>query len=64
MFRSILRLLALAALGFCANLGQVNNFGDNPTLIDMYIYVPDQLAASPPVIVAVSKFLIMIEKAY
>ena len=53
MFRSLISLAAAVVVGLCADLEQVTNFGDNPTDIDMYIYVPDNLAASPPVIVAV-----------
>ncbi len=51
---SLLVLTALAALGFGASLVQVVDFGDNPTKIDMYIYVPDKLVIKPAVIVAVS----------
>jgi len=41
--------MATAALG--AQLTQVTNFGSNPTNTKMYIYVPDKLAAKPPVLV-------------
>jgi hypothetical protein len=51
---SLLVLMALAALGFGASLVQVEDFGVNPTNIDMYIYVPDKLATKPAIIVAVS----------
>jgi len=30
----------------------VNDFGPNPTKIEMYIYVPDKLASNPPIILA------------
>ncbi|KAK3502249.1 Alpha/Beta hydrolase protein [Neurospora crassa] len=36
-----------------ASLRQVSNFGSNPSNAKMYIYVPDNLAASPPIIVAI-----------
>ncbi|KAH8810593.1 carbohydrate esterase family 1 protein [Xylogone sp. PMI_703] len=44
--------LGFSSLANSASLQQVSNFGYNPTSISMYIYVPDQLATSPPVIVA------------
>ncbi|PVH82296.1 carbohydrate esterase family 1 protein [Cadophora sp. DSE1049] len=49
---SLLVLAASATLGFCASLVQVREFGSNPTKINMYIYVPDKVAAKPAVIVA------------
>ncbi|KAH8157775.1 hypothetical protein CIB48_g10474 [Xylaria polymorpha] len=45
-------LLATAGLAFGASLQQVSNFGNNPSSIQMYIYVPDKVAANPAVIVA------------
>ncbi|KAL1744633.1 carbohydrate esterase family 1 protein [Schizophyllum fasciatum] len=45
-------VLAGASVARAASLQQVTNFGDNPTGVQMYIYVPDRLAASPPIIVA------------
>ncbi|KAI1077998.1 carbohydrate esterase family 1 protein [Whalleya microplaca] len=36
-----------------ASLEQVTGFGDNPSNTKMYIYVPDTLAESPPIIVAI-----------
>jgi len=51
--RTFLGLAATAATCLGASLQEVTNFGDNPSNIQMYIYVPDQLAANPPVIVAV-----------
>lgn len=50
----LLTMLVYATLGLCARLEQVTNFGDNPTRIQMYIYVPDKLATKPAIIVAVS----------
>lgn len=34
-------------------LEQVTDYGDNPTNVDMYIYVPTNLAANPGIIVAI-----------
>ncbi|GME43234.1 Esterase PHB depolymerase [Neofusicoccum parvum] len=36
-----------------ASLQQVTNYGSNPANVPMYIYVPDKLATSPGIIVAV-----------
>src|SRR5689334_431024 len=46
-------LLLLAPPASAATLTQVTNFGTNPTNLQMYIYVPNQLAAHPGVLVAV-----------
>jgi len=54
-------LMALASLGAAAtadivkraSLTQVTSFGSNPSNVKMYIYVPDNLAAKPAVIVAI-----------
>ena len=46
-------MLAMVASVSAAQLKQVTSFGTNPTSLQMYIYVPDKLAAKPPVIVAV-----------
>lgn len=35
------------------SLQQVTNFGSNPTNVGFYIYVPNNLAASPGIIVAI-----------
>lgn len=35
------------------SLEQVTNFGDNPTNVGMYIYVPNNLAPKPAIIVAI-----------
>ncbi|KAL0767917.1 hypothetical protein CaCOL14_008892 [Colletotrichum acutatum] len=43
----------LAPLASAASLQQVTSFGANPSGAKMYIYVPDKLAASPPIIVAI-----------
>jgi poly(3-hydroxybutyrate) depolymerase len=54
LLRSALSFVASAGLAMSASLRQVTNFGANPTGLQMYLYVPDKLAASPAVIVAVS----------
>lgn len=54
LLQSLTNIAALAGLAQSASLQQVSNFGDNPTGLQMYAYVPDKLAASPAVIVAVS----------
>lgn len=46
-------MLAMSSLTFAASLTQVSNWGNTDNGISMYIYVPDQMAAKPPVIVAV-----------
>lgn len=46
-------LLASAGSVLGASLQQVSNFGSNPSSIQMYIYVPDKVAANPAIIVAV-----------
>ncbi|KAK0754290.1 putative cellulose binding protein [Schizothecium vesticola] len=45
--------LALAALAHAAQLSQITNFGANPSGAKMYLYVPDKLAANPPIVVAI-----------
>ena len=53
-FSSIISGLAgLASVASAAQLTQVNNFGANSSGAKMYIYVPDRLAANPPIIVAI-----------
>jgi hypothetical protein len=54
LLQSLLKLATFAGLASSASLKQVSSFGANPTGLQMYIYVPDKLAASPAVIVAVS----------
>lgn len=46
-------LLALVGLSNAAQLTQVSSFGANTSGAKMYIYVPDKLAANPPIIVAI-----------
>lgn len=55
MRSSILGSIVSAACALGASLQPVSNFGENPTNIQMYIYVPDNVASSPPIIVAVSR---------
>ncbi|KAK3363147.1 putative cellulose binding protein [Lasiosphaeria hispida] len=43
-------LVSLVSLASAASLTQVTSFGANTTGAKMYIYVPDKLAASPPII--------------
>ncbi|KAK4183712.1 family 1 putative carbohydrate esterase [Podospora australis] len=50
--KSLLGLAALADTAFGASLQQVQNWGTNPSRIQMYIYVPDKLATKPAIIVA------------
>lgn len=51
-------LVWLLPAAFAASLTQVNNFGNNPGSVEMYIYVPNTVAAKPAVIVAVSPWAI------
>ncbi|ORY55689.1 carbohydrate esterase family 1 protein [Pseudomassariella vexata] len=53
MLGSLFIFAAMAATCLGASLQGVTNWGTNPTNITMYIYVPDQLAANPPIIVAI-----------
>jgi hypothetical protein len=52
--QTFLGLAATAATCLGASLQPVSDFGNNPTNIQMNIYVPDKLATKPAVIVAVS----------
>lgn len=54
LVRSFLALAASAALSIGASLKPVTSFGSNPTSLQMYLYVPDKVAANPSIIVAVS----------
>jgi acetylxylan esterase len=53
LLTNLFGLAAAATSVMGASLQQVKEFGNNPTKIYMYIYVPDKLAAKPAVIVAV-----------
>lgn len=50
---SLLYVAFSAAIAAAASLQRVTNFGNNPTGINMHIYVPDRVAADPAIIVAV-----------
>lgn len=52
LLRSIYGAVTSAVLVTSASLQQVTNWGGNPSRINMYIYVPDRVAAKPAVIVA------------
>lgn len=45
---------ATATVAMAADLRQVSDFGENPTDVLMYEYVPDKLAEQPAIIVHVS----------
>jgi len=55
LLSSVFGLVATASTALGASLTQVQNFGTNPTKIQMFIYVPDKLATKPAIIVAVNK---------
>ena len=48
-----LAAVATAGPAAAASLQQVTNFGNNPTNLKMYVYVPDRVQAKPPILVAV-----------
>lgn len=50
---TLITALLGSGLASAASLTQVPSFGSNPSNVKMYIYVPDRLAPSPPVIVAI-----------
>lgn len=50
---NILPFLASANSVWGASLQEVSNFGNNPTSIQMYIYIPDSVTDNAAVIVAV-----------
>jgi poly(hydroxyalkanoate) depolymerase family esterase len=45
--------VACSSLARAAELREVQSFGDNPTNTRMFVYVPDQVAAMPPILVAI-----------
>ncbi|KAK4150531.1 carbohydrate esterase [Chaetomidium leptoderma] len=49
---TLVGLAATAATCLGASLQQVSNFGNNPSNIQMYTYVPDKVATNPAIIVA------------
>jgi len=52
LLSSVFGLVATATTALGASLTQVQNWGANPSKIQMYIYVPDKLATKPAIIVA------------
>jgi hypothetical protein len=51
------RFIVILSASVCvraASLQPVTSWGDNPTKLSMSIYVPDKLAAKPPIIIVVS----------
>ena len=52
--RSLLLGAAMTAAATAAELAPVADFGENPTNIQMFQYVPDTLGESPAIIVNVS----------
>lgn len=54
MLRPLVGIMAHAAVVLGASLQEVTDFGSNPTGLQMFTYIPDELAASRPVVVAVS----------
>lgn len=55
LLQLITKAAAMAGLAAGASLQPVSNFGDNPTGLQMYLYVPDNVAPNPAIIVAVSR---------
>ncbi|KAH6627229.1 Alpha/Beta hydrolase protein [Chaetomium sp. MPI-SDFR-AT-0129] len=52
LLTALTTLASFGGLASAASLAQVQDFGQNPTSIQMYIYVPDKVAANPAIIVA------------
>lgn len=50
---SLLHPIAAHAVKRSGSLQQVTDFGDNPTNVGMYIYVPNNLASNPGIVVAI-----------
>ena len=42
-----------APAAFAASLSQVSNFGNNPSNLDMHLYVPDNVQSNAPLLLAV-----------
>lgn len=49
----LLSFLSYAALVLSAKLTEVTNFGPNPTNVQMYTYIPDNLLPNPSLVVAI-----------
>ena len=56
LFGSRLAVLSLLCSTALSGLVSVPNFGNNPTSLQMNIYVPTNVAAKPAVILAVSVY--------
>ena len=52
--KSLVTTIGVTAVS-AAQLQQIQNFGDNPTKIEMHLYVPDNVAENPVVIVGVCR---------
>ncbi|KAF2837852.1 carbohydrate esterase family 1 protein [Patellaria atrata CBS 101060] len=50
--RSLLAVFALVSAAWAASLTQVTNWGSNPSNIGMWIYVPNNVAPNPAVVLA------------
>lgn len=50
---ALVAALALASPASAAALQEVTDFGDNPSGIKMFLYVPEKVAENPPILVAV-----------
>ena len=46
-------VLLVARPALAASLTQVSNFGNNPSNLSMYMYVPDRVAPKPALLVLV-----------
>ncbi|KLU86350.1 feruloyl esterase B, partial [Magnaporthiopsis poae ATCC 64411] len=51
LLSSLFGLAASAGMAAAAQLQQIQNWGANPSRIQMFLYVPDRVAANPPIIV-------------
>jgi acetylxylan esterase len=58
MFASVSMLLcaAVASAQLTSKLTEITNFGPNPRNVSMFIYVPANLPANPPILVKTSKY--------
>jgi hypothetical protein len=64
IFRATLAFAFGAVLASAATLTQVQNFGANPSGIQMHLYVPDKVATNPGLIVAVSISLTALNQSF
>jgi acetylxylan esterase len=49
----MISLLLASSSAHAASLQPVQNFGSNPSNLNMFIYVPSKLASTPPIVVAI-----------